>query len=251
MAVKKKETTIEVPPLQREMVDFYLVGVTPLILNRVAEKAKRELLLPMGKKTAADKKNTLKHDPIAEYRASVTRLTDEDAPTLLGFPTSGFKKTIGTAALDIPGATKAQIGRLIRAHGYTTPIYGLPRVFTTIVRNSDINRTPDVRTRAIVPNWACKLSISWVKPLLTGTTVANLLSAGGEIVGIGDGRQEKGAYDFGLFRVAGPSDPELKQIMKTGGRKQQIAAMDDPAYYDEETAELLTWYEQEITRRGR
>jgi len=66
----------------------------------------------------------------------------------------------------------------------------------------------------------------------------------------GDWRPEKGAGDFGQFRIANDDESELLDILAGGGRQAQIAAMKDPVPYDLETSELLAWYDVEAARRG-
>ena len=80
--------------------------------------------------------------------------------------------------------------------------------------------------------------------------IANLIAAAGITVGIGDFRPEKGAGNYGQFTVVGADDERLTHLMKTGGRAAQIAAMEDPAAYDEQTEELLAWFDVEVRRRG-
>jgi len=227
-----------------------IVGTTPLILNRLSEKAKHELLLPSARKTAADKASSLKHNPLEEFRASPVCLRDEDAPTLLAVPATALKGAMRTAALDLPGAKKSQIGRLTYIAGEFVGIYGVPQIFSTVVRSADMNRTPDVRTRCIVPHWAAVASITFVKPIMREQAIANLIAASGITVGIGEFRPEKGAGNYGQFTVVGADDERLTHLMKTGGRAAQIAAMEDPAAYDEQTEELLAWFDVEVRRRG-
>jgi hypothetical protein len=112
-----------------------------------------------------------------------------------------------------------------------------------------MNRTPDVRTRAIVPAWACSLRVTFVQPLIRAQAVANLLAAAGITIGVGDGRPEKGAMSYGQFRIADKDDAEFKRILKDGGRKAQQAGLDNPEPYDEETRELLTWFDDERAKR--
>jgi hypothetical protein len=45
-------------------------------------------------------------------------------------------------------------------------------------------------------------------------------------------------------------DPELLEIVQTGGRSVQQAAMDKPEAYDQSTEELLQWFDVEVRRRG-
>jgi len=248
-ARNNKQVGIEVPEIEHRTATFIVVGETPLIFNALSEKAKRELLFPLGKKTQAQKKTSLKHNPITEYRNSVY-LSNEDMPAALTFPATGFKKGMAEAALNIPGATKKDIGKLVRVHGYHIGIYGVPQLFMTGVRSADMNRTPDIRTRAILPQWACAVEVSWVHPFLTLQTVTNLFSAAGSFIGLGDGRQEKGAFDFGLYRLTKTDDAEYREIVAAGGREEQLLALKDPKFYDAQSQELFEWFEDEAKRRG-
>lgn len=253
MATKKPAADsgeIQIIEVRTGTITVAVVGTTPLILNRLAEKARRELLMPAPKKTAADKAANLKHNPIEEFRASPVRVREDDAPTLLAMPATAFKGAMRTAALDLPGAKKSQIGRLTYIPGETVGVYGLPKVYSTIVRSADMNRTPDVRTRCIVPKWAALLSITFVKPIMREQAIANLLAAAGITVGVGDFRPEKGAGNYGQFEVVSADDPRLIEIMQTGGRAAQLAAMDSPEAYDDDTEELLSWFDVEVRRRG-
>jgi len=246
---KKDESTIYIEPVRTEGINLVLIGLSPLICNRMSEKVKGDLLMPRGRITAADKQSRLKHNPLAEYRNSPYVLP-QGGDTLLGFMASAIKGAMMTAALDLPGAKKAQIGRLVYVVGDYVPIYGIPKLFMSVTRSADMNRTPDVRTRAIIPQWAALVTIKYVTPLLNAFTIVNLLSAGGITAGIGDWRPEKGKGSYGQFSVANPDDPDFAMI-KQHGRIAQQAALDEPETYDEDTAKLLAWYMNELKMRGR
>jgi hypothetical protein len=251
MATKQADTTIYIEKVETALVEVPIVGTSPLICNRMSQKAKQELLLPKGRKTAAEKAVNLKHNPVEEYRASPYLL--DGAPTLIGVMASALKGAMMTAALDLPGAKKAQIGRLVYVEGEYLPVYGVPRLFMTITRSADIDKTPDVRTRAILPRWATVARIRFVTPLLNATNILNLLHAAGAVAGIGDWRPEKGKGSFGQFRIANPGDEELAQIMAEGGYEAQHDALyaERPVCYDRESEELLGWFAEEVVKRGK
>lgn len=245
-----EEPTLETFDLRQTALAFRLVGTTPLIMHRMAQKGMQELLYPGPKKNQAERQSTAKHDPIEEFRASVYRTREPDAPTLLHMPVGSVKKALAQAAIDLPGAAKAQVGRLTSIPGTIIHIYGVPKVFTAVVRNSGMNKTPDVRTRAILPAWCCDVTIECIGSIISPPTIEKLLAAAGVIVGIGDYRPEKGAGSFGRWRLCErANDAEFTEIVKAGARKQQEYALDHPAYYDDETEEIIEWFLGERDRR--
>lgn len=248
----KSETSVEIviQQIEQEVVEFCILGTTPIILNRLSQKAQHELLMPKGRKTAADKAASLKHDPVDEFRNAPYLIVNESAPTLVGILPTSFKGAMRTAALDMPGAKKAQIGRLVYVEGEILPIYGIPKMFMSITRSADMNRTPDVRTRMILPEWACRLTLRYTKPILRQQSIVNLLSAAGFQCGVGDWRQEKGSGNYGSFKLVARDDPDFVRITTEQGRAAQKAAYESAEPYDLETEELLSWFRVESNRRG-
>lgn len=249
MATKTDSTEVFVLEMKRAQLEVCVIGNSPMICNRMSEKARMELLLPKGKKNAAEKASSLKHDVMTEYRASPYISRDENSPTLIQALASMFKGAMKTAALDMPGINKSQIGRLVYVEGDRVDIYGKPELLMSVTRSADMKRTPDVRTRAILPRWACRIVINYAVPMLKQQSVINLLAAGGMTSGIGDWRIEKGSGSYGGFRICDPTDKDYLAVLKEG-RKAQQAAMDEPVCYDDETENLLAWYTPELKRRG-
>lgn len=246
----KSEDSLDILELQVGRLLVCILGTTPVFMNRMSEKVQHELLFPAAKKNAAARASSLKHSPMDEFRASPYTSEDPTCPTLITFPSSGFKGAMKTAALDLPGSSKAQIGRLVWVEGERVPIYGIPKLAMSVVRCKDINRTPDVRTRAVIPEWACFLAVRYASPILKERAVANLLAASGQIAGIGDWRPEKGSGSYGQFRLVDEDDADFQRIISTGVRDTQVEAMTEPEYFDRETAELMEWYTGEVSRRG-
>jgi hypothetical protein len=244
-------TEVVIHQINTKTISVCILGTRPVVLNRASEKAKRELLLPAGRKTEADKQANLKHDPLAEFRAAPYTLPEPEEPTFLAGRADWFKGAMMTAALDLPGAKKTQIGRLVLVEGEKLPLWGLPECFMAIVRSAGIEKTPDVRTRAIVPRWAMELTVSFVSPMLNERSVINLLAAAGVTAGVGDWRPEKGKGTFGQFVVCDPEDERFLAVKAEGGRAAQMRAMGEPVSYDDETGEMLAWFEQEVRRRGK
>jgi hypothetical protein len=243
---------IKIFALGQQQVTFYIVGDSPMIFNRMAEKAKRELLFPSGgRRTAADRAGTLKHEPVSEYRDSVYRHHGDDVPTRLKLPAPCFKGAMMTAALDLPGTRRTEIGRLVWVKGTHVDIYGVPSLFMNGVRSADLAHTPDIRTRAVCARWACQVTVAFVTPKLTPTAVYNLLRGAGMVSGVGDFRQEKGKGNYGQFRVVDQDDEEYLFLTKNCGREAQDLALydDNVPTFDEDSQDLLDWFHAEFKRR--
>jgi hypothetical protein len=251
MAQKKAEAgTLHIDALKQGRVTLRMIGSTPFYFNAMSAKAKRSLLVGGGKKTAAEKKE-LKHDPEEEFQASVYRKRDGD--TLLCFPAPGVKGAMATAALETPGVTKTSVQRLIFLPEMKIQIWGKPYLKMDVVRSADMNKTPDIRTRAFLPRWVAEVDIAYVTPTLSVHAIVSLLQNAGAIVGIGDFRQEKGRGSFGTFSVAGDDLGDFQSYwdeITAEARDVQQAALDTPEMADDETAELMAMLEEERAKRA-
>lgn len=250
MSKGKDNAEISIVKIEQGRIQFCVLGVSPLIMHAMSAKVGRELLLPRGRKTAADKASSLKHNPYEEYRDSVYKAVGDDGDTRCLVRSTAFKSAMASAALDIPGAAKAQIGRLTYVNGDYVEVYGVPRLHMAVVRSADMNKTPDIRTRAILPAWACRVTVTYTRPILRESSVVNLLAAAGVMRGIGDWRPEKGSGSFGQFELVSSDDERFLSVVKSGGRAAQDKALANPECYDGETAELLSWFDSEANRRG-
>lgn len=249
MNKQKADETIEIARLHQVNLTLYLLGTSPLLLNRMTKKTQETLILPGRKKNRAELEATPKHNPPEEFRNSVYLCADPRAPTALHFPSNAFKKAMAQAAIDIPGAAKAQIGRLVSINTPTVHIFGVPMLHMANVRQAGISKAPDVRTRAILPQWACKVEVSFIANILRNSDVTNLAMAAGMIVGVGDGRPEKGTFNHGCWELVGADDRRWLDIVSKQARKAQEAALAKPVAYDADAEELLAWYVTETDRR--
>lgn len=248
MATKKTEPHLTIDPLKRGKAVLRIVGETPLIFNSMSAKAMRTLLVGGAKKTAAERKE-LKHDPDQEFEDSIYRLP-EGAETLLGFPAPGIKAAMATSALVTPGVTKRDVERMLFVPVEMVPIWGIPYQRCDVVRSADINRTPDVRTRAILREWCSEVELRFIEPNLNLNSIMNLLANAGIVAGIGDFRQEKGAGSYGTFRVVPEGDEDWHRIKDASPRQAQVDAMEDPQPYNDVTRDLLAFYDNEKLKRG-
>jgi hypothetical protein len=257
MAKKSDESTLLIRELSRGYGSFPIIGTTPLIFNRMTEEAMKELLYPAPKKRSGSSEK-LKHDPRSEYAASMFTADDCDQPpvieglpaTHIVMPGSALKKAVCRSALDHPDVKKTEIERLVSVPDDFVPIWGVPQLMIKIVRCGGFTKTPDTRTRAILKKWATVVRYEWVAPILSASSIANLLNLAGQNVGIGDWRQEKGAGSFGSFRVCSLDDPEFKAILATGSAEPQIEAIKHPDFYNNQSRRLVHWFDRVVLERG-
>ena len=254
MAIRPKQApqgaSLEIQPLKQGRVRLRMLGTTPLYFNSMSSKAMRDLLAGGGKKTTAQKKE-IKHNPEKEFRESV--YTKSFGDTLLCFPAPGVKGAMSTAALETDGITKSSVQRLIFLPQTHVQIWGKPQLKIDIVRSADMNRTPDMRTRAYLPRWCAEVDIAYVQPALSAYSIVSLLTNAGVVVGIGDFRQEKGRGSFGTFSVLtedsmGSFQAEWDELM-VEGRESQQAALDSPVFADSQTEDLMQFMVEERARR--
>jgi len=252
MSGKKKEAVeISIHKIKRGRLSARLVGQTGLYFNSMSNKAKRDLLLGAKRKTAAEKQE-IKHNPEMEFRSSMHTHSDKD--TLLCFPAAGVKCAMATAALETAGVNKTSVNRNIFLPQSNIKIWGKPYLKIDIVRSADMNRTPDMRTRAFLPHWCAEVEIVFSIPTFGARDIFSLLANAGQLIGIGDFRQEKGRGGFGTFNVTSSEDmgefEEDWELITQENRAVQEAAADNPECFDDETRELMTLVQEERIKRA-
>jgi hypothetical protein len=243
-----KKVEIEIEELKIARLKICLLGTTPLISHRFAAKAWKELLLPAPEKNAAERAASLKHDPVTEFRETLYINRDPKQPTLIHYPAGAFSKAMAAAALDIPGARKAQILRLVSLATTQVNLYGVPFLGMEMVRSGDMARTPDVRTRAYLTEWCAEIEVEFVSTLIGQRQIVNLLAAAGVIVGVGDNRPQKGGTN-GKFVTALPDDADVVRIKQHQARAAQQEAYASPSFFDDQSAEIYAWFVDELKRR--
>jgi hypothetical protein len=256
----ERNDVVNIQPLHTSTVHCRIIGTEPLYQNRMSAKAKQGFLVGTKKKTKAER-TVIKHDPVQEYRDAIEpfglrsvpgSVNLHDAPTAVGLRTVSVKSSMCQAAIETAGMTKAGSQRLLYIAGEKISLYGTPKLRLDIVRSADMARTPDLRSRPIFGKWGAEVSIRFVCPQLSAQGVITLLQNAGMLIGLGDNRQEKGKGAYGSFRVLGTNenDDEWNDLVQSHGREAQLAAIEAPEYWDDETAELMDFYFGEVQRRA-
>jgi hypothetical protein len=175
-----------------------IVGLSPLVAHKFSEKAKKQMLDAMqGKRTPKVSK-----DPAAEYEAAAYRFPDGD----FGFPSVAFKAATVSAArffgrdvsmtalrqvLFVDGEPDVEGTSLVR-------IDGEPTMREDVVR---VGRGgTDLRYRPQFTSWKANLLVTYVRSMLTASSVLSLIDAGGRCVGVGEWRPERNGT-FGTYHI--------------------------------------------------
>ena len=235
-------TELKITEIQQDKMSVTLVGRTPLYCHRLPAKAKHQLLIGGRKKTAAERAE-IKHHPWQEFRDSMDLHYNAHPHAVVMFPATAFKAAMTTAAMESPQIKGTQVRRLVFLPTDLVPIFGYPRLKMDVTRSADINKTPDIRTRAFFPEWATELTIHFARPALSHTSVASLLHNAGMICGVGDFRQEKGKGNYGSFRlVDSASDEDGALVESLKDKERQVDCIENPVAHDDATRDLMAVY---------
>jgi hypothetical protein len=189
---------VEIDSIEREVLDIPLIGVTPLIVHRFSEKAKRNMLeASLGKRAPKQPK-----DPQAEYEDSMYRLEGGG----YGVVATSFKKASVEATRFWPkNVSKELIERAIFMHG---EIGTDGRALVRIEGEPEMREDPvkigrsgaEMRYRGQFWPWGVTLRMSYFTAVMNRSSVLSLIDAGGLSSGVGDWRLEKKG-EFGSYRV--------------------------------------------------
>lgn len=180
---------IEITPIETETIIIPILGLSPLIIHRFSEKAKRFMLDKMqGHKPPKEAR-----DPEDDYK-NAFYFTDTGE---YGFPVIGFKAATVDAARYYRNVTMTGLrqymffdGVLSKSAGQKlVTIHGEPHMREDVVR---IGQTTDLRYRPQFTEWTTELTITYVTSMLSRESILSLVEAGGMGVGAGEWRPEKG-----------------------------------------------------------
>lgn len=186
---------IVLEPIPKEILEIRVEGATPLIVHKWSEKAKRIMLEAMqGTKKPKEPK-----DPVAEYEATIYRLTDER----YGFPAIGFKAATVSGARAFKGSVTMAALRPMLYFFPDDPATGLVAIAGEPHMREDVVRVgnggTDLRYRAEFSEWSATLRVEFSPHLIDRKSVLALVSEGGRN-GIGEWRPEKGGVN-GTYEV--------------------------------------------------
>jgi len=194
---KKTAEVAELKRLEVNTGNVKVKGLSPIILHRWSDKAKKEMLDKQMKKTVKKEAKS----PEEQYEDSVYRLADGTP----AFPADGFKKAMIRGAKQL-GLTMTDMRTGFFVHGEYSDkedrelvsILGELQMREDPVRND--GGKADIRYRGQVTNWQATLTITYNAAVVSFDYLVNMLNAAGFGVGVGDWRPERDGI-FGRFEI--------------------------------------------------
>jgi hypothetical protein len=201
---KAVSETIEIHPVNEEIVSVRVISKTPLICHAWSAKAIRQIL---GIQTHTPSPGREKRNPLEDFRGTLYPLANRKG---FGIPAPAFKGAIVNAANSVQMKMTVVKGA-VHVDAYLVPIIA-PKLaeehYTDwdreyekelefehsfgvsmrldMVRND--NGGADIRFRGCFPVWEAVLQIEYNRCVVSAAQVVNLLNAAGWSSGIGDNR---------------------------------------------------------------
>lgn len=199
----RKESVIELAPIEIKETTITIKGDTPLIVNNFDEKTRQQLLdmqMKKAKSTSREPKN-----PIESFMRSLNWLTKMPEEFTIesfekalkdgakfGFPATGIKKSA------ISGAYRNKFAKdKVSLYGaFHIPLEFVEIKYDEIRMREDMVRvginSPDIRHRAEFIGWSMTFPIRYVENTYSLEQIINFFNMGGFAVGLGENRIEKG-----------------------------------------------------------
>jgi len=189
----KKETVIELPKMNIQVMEVTLIGDSPLICHKWSDKAKKMMLDKQMKraKTAKESKN-----PEQDFKDSLYAHPDGG----YGFPVVAFKAAAVNACSHVDGVTKVAARGAFHINGEMAKIEGDdPTPREDMVRIA--MGTADIRYRGQFEKWKTTLEVRYNENVLSAEQIVNLFNVAGFGIGVGEWRPQKNG-SYGMFHVA-------------------------------------------------
>jgi hypothetical protein len=178
------DSIFDIKPINIRESGLWLVGDTPLISNRFAQKGidmmlAAQLHLPEAMLPRPPK------DPFSDFMQSQHRLPDGS----VGIPGGAFKAALVGAVRQLPSAklTMKGIKQFFHVKPHLVRLYGdAPRMIMHVVRNQ--TGVADIRFRSIYMRWAVELPIRFDADLIRPEQLVILATRAGFGCGVGDWR---------------------------------------------------------------
>lgn len=242
----KPETKSIVDDFETREAVVWLKGTTPLLYASLSKAIKLSLLGFKRDRSISDRTVCEPYSPLADYRDSV-HTGDGSGPTRLTLPSHAFRHAFAQVTRHLnTGVTMLQMKQLLWLPGDNVSVYGVPELLMGVEKRHKEHVT--LCANAIVPQWCCKLSVRYVYPNLSDVAITEIIARAGSGVGVGR-TYRADVRDYGRFCIS--DEKRVAKIVKAGCIKQQDAALETPAMYDEDTEQLFSAHQVIAAKRDK
>ena len=211
--------------------DTWIVGLSPLIVHAWSHKSKREMLTKQVKAVRGTGKE--KRNPDQDFVDSLYPMPTKNGKTGYGFPATGMKKAILSAAHKDKGLARSIVlsSLWLNAQWVSVKtafegaicdlplvrIYGSePQMREDMVKiGAGLSKVANLAYRAQFTVWAIRLTGRFNEANMTDAALAFLVRDSGLANGIGEWRNEKSGM-FGSFKLATAEEGERWQAYADG-----------------------------------
>lgn len=207
-ATKSKSNSqveINLPKTDVQKFKLRLRGVSPLIVHKFSEKARKQIEEKQQKKATKAKEQ---RKPQEEYEAAFYMLDGKpgEKTARYGMTASSFKQAAVSACTFVDKMTKVFARgafHVMEESGGLVEILSKagPRMREDTVRLGGPGNSLDLRYRPEFVDWHCELDIRYNASAISIEQICNLFMVAGFSVGVGDWRPQKNG-SYGMFEIS-------------------------------------------------
>lgn len=191
--LKANSKSVQLQELNKEKITVEIVGLTPLLMEKMDMNVVERYNLKKGKKMSD------KDDKLEEEKYDAKKHFTDDGK--IGFPSMGFLKGMVEVAPYIDGMDKKRVRGSIRIMEDIIPItFSAESKDVKWGKTSGISKSPRKIIRPKFTNWKCKLCVVYNSTNISAEQVINLINWAGFQMGIGGFRPEHSGT-FGQYEV--------------------------------------------------
>lgn len=197
------DQTVTLQPIRISEMRLSVRGITPLIVHRFSEKAKKQIEDKQQKKA---KEPRGARDPKAEYLSSFYMIsgTPGTKNAHYGIPAIWFKQAAIYACTYLE-ITKVAARGAFHIIAETDGL--IPLKFKRVRMREDYvtigQGTRDIRYRGEFSDWGCTLRIRYNAAVFSADQLINMINLGGFCSGLGEMRPSQQCSDqYGLYEIA-------------------------------------------------
>jgi hypothetical protein len=193
MTKQKNQTNVHLQELKKEKITIEIIGVTPLLMEKMDMNVVERYNLKKGKKLSE------KDEKIEEEKYEAKKHLTDDGK--VGFPSTAFLKGMVEVAPYLDGLDKKKVRGSVRILGDILPIkFKTETKDTKWGKTSGITKAPRKIIRPKFSDWSCELDIVYNASNISAEQIINLLTWAGFQMGIGGFRPEHSGT-FGQYEV--------------------------------------------------